>query len=75
MKKINYKKIFATLSFLFIQVSFLMASPKPMKRGSGGFVDDNQVGTAIDNYLIILFVVAMLVGVYFINKQYQKKIA
>ncbi len=75
MKRINYKKIFTTLSFLFVQISFLMASPKPMKRGSGGFIDDNQVGTAIDSHLIILFVVAMAVGVYFINKQYQRKIA
>ncbi len=77
MKKTYYKKSIISLSLLLFNISLLVASPrapKLIKRGSGGFVE-GEVGASLDNYLIVLFFIALLLGGYFFNKYSKKEIA
>lgn len=72
MININTKSIVSKILMftIFLPSSFLMAksTTPPMPRGGGGFDDSVVVGGAIDGSLIVLFVLALVFGIYQINK-------
>jgi len=72
MKSINYKSIFATIFITLISVVQLFANKGenlPTPRGSGGFDDKYVVGESIDDYIPFLFFMAIMLGVWIINKK------
>jgi len=76
MKKINI--IFLVLTLVFnsiLNVQTLIARNRPpAPRGSGGFGDGTVVGGALDNYLIVLLVIALIFGSIIINKHSTNKV-
>jgi hypothetical protein len=78
MKKLNYKKAFATLGLILFQVSLLLAdnSHPPVPKGNNeGFDDCCAVGGPIDSYLPLLFMAALVLGALAITKIKAKKLA
>ena len=73
MKKNKFKKILVVVLLAVFQFTELMArSHPPTPKGSGGFGDDVVVGGPIDNYLPLLFFVALVFGIWILGK--NKKI-
>ena len=73
MKMLNYKSILATVFLSLIGAAQLFAKIKPpAPRGSGGFDTgdngDGYVGGPIDDYLPLLFFMAMALGIWVINR-------
>ena len=73
MKYINYKSLLSTVFISLINTVQLIASRRPpAPKGSGGFDTgdngDGYVGGPIDDYLPLLFFMAILLGVWVINK-------
>lgn len=68
MKKINLKSILVVVLLTVFQFSELVArNQPPAPRGSGGFGDDVVVGGPIDNYLPLLFFIALILGMCMLN--------
>jgi hypothetical protein len=70
MKKL-YSKIVQLLFFgVFMPISSLFAGdpPPPTRDNNQGFDGDVVVGGAIDNFIPLLFLVAMILGIWIINK-------
>jgi len=76
MKKINLKYYVLTLLFsTVLGISSLFANKKPpMPKESRGFDDSYPVGGPIDNYIPLLFVGAILLGMWAIKKYKMQKI-
>ena len=69
MKKVNV--IFLVLTLVLnsiLNVQTLIASNMPPAPRDGGFDNGGTVGGPIDNYLILLMVVALIFGSLMINK-------
>ena len=63
MKLINYKSVLVTLFISLINIAQLIAKNlPPAPKGGGGFDDDWVVGGPIDNYLPLLFFMALVSG-------------
>ena len=75
MKNLNYNKIFAMLGLILFQTSLLMADNNypPTPGAAGGFDDDFVVGGAIDSYLPLLFMLALVLGSVMIAKIKSEK--
>jgi len=80
MKNISYKKLLSTVVFTVFQAMHLFASggdklPTP-PRGSGGFDGGVVVGgeLPIDEYIPLLFVLALVFGAIMIMKIKSKKV-
>ena len=75
MKKVNV--IFLVLTLVLnsiLNVQTLIASNMPPAPRDGGFDNGGTVGSPIDNYLIILFIVALTFGSLMINKHRINKV-
>lgn len=71
MNNSKLKNILATVFISLISTVELFAkngNNPPMPRGSGGFDDGSVVGGPIDNYIPILFFVALLLGAWTLNR-------
>ena len=66
--KLKFSILAIAFSSIFSIQDLLAENDPPIPMGSGGFDDTTVVGGAIDDYLPLLFLVAMLLGVWFINK-------
>ena len=74
MKEVNLKKILVAVLLTVFQFSELMAKNQPpVPKGSGGFGDDVVVGGPIDNYLSLLFFMALLFGIWILDKKQKIK--
>lgn len=70
MKKNKFKRILAVVLLFVFQFSELMAKNQPpAPRGSGGFDTGDVVGGPIDNYLPLLFFMALVLGTWMLNKK------
>ena len=75
MKKINLKSILVVVLLTVFQFSELMAKNQPpAPKGSGGFGDDVVVGGPIDNYLPLLFFMALILGTWMLHKKIKVQI-
>ena len=69
MKKLYSKILLLAITGFFIPVSNLLAEDPPSPpKGSGGFDDGTVVGGPIDDYIPLLFFVAIMLGVWLISK-------
>ena len=70
MKNLNLKYfVLTTLFSTVLGVLSLFANKKPpIPRGNGGFDDGTVVGGPIDDYIPLLIIGAVLLGVWAINK-------
>lgn len=76
MKLFNYKSILATVFLSLVGAVQLMAdkgNPIPAPKGAGGFDTGSVVGGPIDNYLPLLFFMALVFGIWMINS--SKKVS
>ena len=63
------KYIIVTIVQMFVGVNVLYANNHPpTPRGAGGFPDIHPVGGAIDGYLILFTLIAVLFGVWKLKK-------
>lgn len=60
--------LLAILVFMFQTVEILAKNQPPAPKGSGGFGDDVVVGGPIDDYLPMLFFVALAFGAWALNR-------
>ena len=74
MKLINYKKILSTTFISLTGVVQLVAEIKPPMPMEGGFDEGTVVGGPIDNYLPLLFFMAMVLGIWVINRSKKTSI-
>ena len=73
MKIFNYKSILATV-FLSLNTVYLFAKNQPpAPKGAGGFDEDWVVGGPIDDYLPLLFFVALAFGATMIARVSKMK--
>ena len=70
MKLVKHKSILTTvlLSLTDVAQIFAINNPIPAPRGGGGFDDSVVVGGPIDNYLPFLFFIALVFGIWVINR-------
>ena len=80
MRSINYKNILVTIFVLAINVSQFLAQPAkkgavtrssaggPAVRGNDGFGEDGVVYGVIDDYIPFMIVIALILGLWFINR-------
>ena len=70
MKEVNLKKVLVAVLLAVFQFSELMAKNQPpAPRGSGGFDGVVVVGGPIDNYLPLLFFMALILGTWMMDKK------
>ena len=76
MKYINYKSILATVFiFLIDAVELFAKNMPPAPKGGEGTDSGGVVGDVpIDDYLPLLFIMAILLGVWVINKYNSSEI-
>ena len=69
MKYLNIKHIVLTTLFSTVfSVMSLYASKRPPAPFTGGLDDGTRVGGAIDDFLPLLFVASIVLGVWALNK-------
>ena len=75
MKSINYKVILSTAFIFLINTVYIFAKHiPPAPKGGKGFDDDWVVGGPIDDYILLLFVMALVFGAIMITKIKSKQL-
>ena len=69
MKKTNFKKTLVAIVLTVFQFTELMANKNNPPTPRGGFDDSVVVGGAIDNYLPLLFFMALILATWVLNKK------
>lgn len=75
MTIINFRKIYVTAFVVLVQINELFATRRPpAPKGGSGFQDDCVVGCVpIDDYSPLLFIMAISLGLWVINRRQNLK--